>query len=126
MKRLITFLVAVFYLAVSSGIALQVHYCMDEVAAFTLLPADSDKCDTCGMKGNSCCRNEITFIKLQDAHKQPVIGFEAQSFVSVLPEKVYAVLPAGLVLITKQRFSGISPPPELSRKKYVLHCRYNV
>jgi hypothetical protein len=119
MKRLITFLVAVFYLGVSSGIALQVHYCMDEVAAFTLLPADSDKCDTCGMKGNSCCRDEITFIKLQDAHKQPVIGFEAQSFVSVLPEKVYAVLPAGLVLITKQRFSGISPPPELSRKKYV-------
>ena len=85
MKRLLTFLVAVFYLGVSSGIALQVHYCMDEVAAFTLMPAASDKCDTCGMKDNSCCRDEVTFIKLQDAHKQPVTGFEAQSFVSLLP-----------------------------------------
>ena len=66
MKRLFTLLIAILYLGVSSGIALQVHYCMDKVAAFTLMPAASDKCDTCGMKGNSCCRDEVTFFKLQD------------------------------------------------------------
>ena len=126
MKRLITFLIAVLYLGVSSGIALQVHYCMDEVAAFTLMPADSDKCDTCGMTDNSCCRDEVTFIKLQDAHKQPVVGFEAHQFVSLLPERFFVSIDAGEVVLSHRTFTGTSPPSNLTVKKNVLHCRYNV
>lgn len=126
MKRLFTFFIAVLYLGVSSGVALQVHYCMDEVAAFTVMPKPSDKCDTCGMKGNSCCRDEVTFLKLQDDHKQQAFNFEAQKFVASLPEVLILSDHSSCKTRAVTAFTDSSPPPLSPQKKHILHCRYNV
>lgn len=126
MKKTLTFLLALLYLGVSSGMAFQVHYCMDKVSDFTLIPAKFEQCSACGMTGNECCRNEVTFVKLHDAHKQAVTGYLfIQPVVAIFGKIPEFIIPP------LQKAAMVQPcanaPPFISSKKLnVIYCRFNV
>lgn len=71
MKKIYTGILAFVYLAVSSGIALELHYCMGEKAGIDLYGSSSDTCGKCGMseKDTGCCHDEFKFYKISDSHK---------------------------------------------------------
>jgi hypothetical protein len=71
MKRLFTIFLAFLYLALSSGLAMQIHHCMDKIAAVSLIPSGEINCGSCGMpKGeNNCCKDELRFVKIPDSFK---------------------------------------------------------
>jgi hypothetical protein len=75
MKKIAVILLAFLYLAISSGLMLEVHYCMGKVAAaqisFSHNNHHNNACSKCGMKAgnNNCCKDVVKFMKLQDAHK---------------------------------------------------------
>ncbi len=62
------------YLAISSGLVLQIHYCMGKAIGSSIQFAEtgSATCSKCGMENakNKCCHDEVKIIKLQDAQKQ--------------------------------------------------------
>lgn len=62
------------YLVITSGLVLQVHYCMNKQVGSSVQFAELGKhtCTVCGMQNakNKCCRDEVKFIKLQDVHQQ--------------------------------------------------------
>jgi len=80
MKKILAISVAFMYLAITSGLVLQVHYCMGRQSGASVRIADTvdHTCGTCGMKNgkNKCCHDEVTFIRLQDVHKQVAINFQ--------------------------------------------------
>ena len=59
------------YLAVSSGIAMELHYCMGDRAGIELYGSSSETCGKCGMteKDTGCCHDEFKFYKISDSHK---------------------------------------------------------
>ena len=59
-------------MGVSSGIAMEIHYCMGKKAGVDFYQTEKDKCGRCGMKEkkNGCCSDEHKFYKLEDSHKQ--------------------------------------------------------
>ena len=66
MKKVFVAILAIVYLAVASGVAVNVHYCMGKVASVDLIHSS----EKCGMKTNGgCCRDEPRLIKLSDTHK---------------------------------------------------------
>jgi hypothetical protein len=71
MKKIIVAILAFLYLGVSSGIAMEIHYCMGKKAGVELFGSDNDKCGKCGMKEkkSGCCNDEHKFYKLNDSHK---------------------------------------------------------
>lgn len=74
MKKALAIIVAFMYLAITSGLVMQVHYCMGKKASSSLQFGDTNDhgCKKCGMENGKgkCCHDETSFIKLQDAHKQ--------------------------------------------------------
>jgi hypothetical protein len=69
MKKIVVAILALLYLAASSGIAMTVHYCMGKVSSVDLY-SNSEKCGKCGMKkANGCCEDKFKIIKLDDTHK---------------------------------------------------------
>ena len=74
MKKLLAIAVACIYLAITSGLVLQVHYCMGKLsgASVSMAASGDHACAVCGMKNgkNKCCHDDVKFIKLQDVHKQ--------------------------------------------------------
>ncbi len=71
MKKIYTGILALVYMAVSSGIAIELHYCMGDRAGMELYGSASDTCGKCGMteKDTGCCHDEFQFYKLSDSHK---------------------------------------------------------
>lgn len=73
MKKLLLSILTFVYMAVSSGIAMEIHYCMGKEAGVDYYALeDNKKCGRCGMKEKKggCCQDEHKFVKLEDSHKQ--------------------------------------------------------
>lgn len=70
MKKISVAILAIIYLGISSGIAMNVRYCMGKISSVDVMHSN-DKCGKCGMKMGSsgCCKDEFKIIKLSDAHK---------------------------------------------------------
>jgi hypothetical protein len=57
-------------MSITSGIAMDIHYCMGKEISFGLYGNDKDVCNKCGMKHKKgCCGDEHKFYKLSDSHK---------------------------------------------------------
>lgn len=64
MKKLLILLTAVLYLGLTSGVMVNIHYCMGRVADVDYGRAADDKCSNCGMEQkDGCCKTEHKFIK---------------------------------------------------------------
>ena len=62
-------------MTVSSGIAMEIHYCMGEKVGAELYADSDDTCGRCGMKEQQkggCCHDDHQFFKLEDSHKKAV------------------------------------------------------
>lgn len=74
MKKFILSIVAIIYLAASTGAAVNVHYCMGKMADWSLGHKNSKTCNFCGMKNstktdNGCCKDEHKFVKNEKDQK---------------------------------------------------------
>ena len=71
MKKTCLAILTLLYSVASSGIAMEIHYCMGKEAGIDLYGHGSEKCGICGMKEkkSSCCFDEHRFCKLTDSHK---------------------------------------------------------
>jgi len=58
-------------MSVSSGIAMEIHYCMGEKSGLDFYASGSNTCSRCGMeeKKGGCCSDDHKFYKLADEHK---------------------------------------------------------
>src|SRR5450631_2049405 len=71
MKKIFLAILTMIYMTVSSGMAMEIHYCMGKKAGIDLYGTGSEQCGRCGMKEkkDGCCHDEHQFIKLSDYHK---------------------------------------------------------
>lgn len=131
MKKFLAISVAFIYLAITSGLVLQIHYCMGREAGAAVGlsgTTDSHECGKCGMeKGKSkCCHDEIKFIKVQDSHKQTTNDFQCQP--PAAPEHEYNFInPAfhfyGDIITPMPEHS---PPGKDAASLSVLHCVFRL
>ncbi|HMO62204.1 MAG TPA: hypothetical protein PKC39_08145 [Ferruginibacter sp.] len=85
MKKCIVAILALLYLSVSSGIALQIHYCMGKKAGTELFGAKPDKCKKCCKEEKKgCCSDTQKFYKLEDVHKNAVQHFNIEAPVALI------------------------------------------
>jgi hypothetical protein len=87
MKKITVSIIAVLYFTISSGLIVNLHYCMNRFISFDLNPVSKNECGICGMdksKSGNCCHDEVKFIKLQDdQNKAAQVAFDftaVQSF----------------------------------------------
>jgi hypothetical protein len=76
-KRISVTIVALIYLAITSGILVNVHYCMGEVATVDYGHTSASACAECGMEEKEgCCSTKTAFVKVSEQHKAPSIHLE--------------------------------------------------
>jgi hypothetical protein len=69
-KKILLAIATVIYMALSCGIAMEIHYCMGTKAGVDFYGAAKDKCGKCGMnEKKGCCHDEYKFYKIEDAYK---------------------------------------------------------
>ncbi len=116
------------YLAITSGLVLQIHYCMGKQSgASVAISADADHtCGKCGMKNgkNKCCHDEVKFIKLQDAHKQVNADFEVNLPAATTQE--FNLINACQLPCCQVSIPANHSPPDDDIEQLPLFVRYGV
>lgn len=126
-KKAIVFLFAVFYLGIASGVVVNIHYCMGQVASIQYGHDKHDECGKCGMKEKKgCCHTESKIIKLQDAHQLAKVNFN-------LPETAvesFSQIASLIFTIPSQEkylsLSYHSPPDKRDNAVYLHNCVFRI
>lgn len=128
MKKIYIGILAIVYMAVSSGIAMEIHYCMGQKAGVEFYGSSSDRCGKCGMKDTKtgCCHDEHKFYKLNDSHKTVSndINFAADEIVLAGGQVVYDwQLPVSVSLAA---INNHSPPGSTEPSACIMNCVFRL
>jgi hypothetical protein len=113
MKKCLLFFISILYLGISSGFAMDIHYCMGKKVSVELWHHQTKKCGKCGMieKKDGCCKNQSKFYKIQDAHKK---GNEITvNFSAVYTPILYYYTPFLAIKYNALRSTFYSSPPPI-------------
>lgn len=128
MKKGIAFILFIFYFAFSSGVVINLHYCMNKFDSSKFGAAKSDVCGKCGMHtedSNGCCHDEVKVIKIQD--DQQVSSINVKFTTPGITGIVYSHNVDQLINNNGNslRFSNHSPP-FLKQDTYLVNCVFRI
>lgn len=133
MKRLFISLLAVFYLSVSFGANIDMHYCMGELVQWDINAHEAetqDICDNCGMDAGlteNCCKSESKQLKLDADQKITKSDFKIKlpGFgQSPLVPFTGVALRYGSSTASLNKYH--SPPPAPSRAAFLLYRNFRI
>lgn len=124
MKNVLISVIAVFYLAVTSGMVINMHYCMGQFSSVTFSHDNDhkvDNCDKCGMSKtkNHCCTDEITTMKLSDVHEVSTFSFVLASLSTFVPDQQTVLHEPEQGISAIPATDYFSPPPKALNKVYL-------
>lgn len=125
-KKFITAIIAILYLATSSGATIHLHYCMGKLADWGVSHNQSDTCFKCGMEKSkkadkSCCRDEHKFIKNTSAQKPVENQIQLLQLLSVSLPVSFVELPAFVISsVAESNPVSHAPPRTPSVAIYIL------
>ena len=127
MKKISATILLSLYIAFSSGVIINLHYCMDRVDSFQLGAAKSEICSKCGMHktdSNGCCHDVIKIIKVDN--DQQVSGLNYK-FSSPAPEFVMYPVENTVIHTCSYSISGINQSPPISMQDtYLQNCVFRI
>ncbi len=128
MKKIYIGILAVVYMAISSGVALELHYCMGDRAGMDFYGSSSDKCGKCGMteKETGCCHDEFKFYKISDSHKTVSNDIDlTASFIAVVHEYYLFnwQMPDNTALVA---VNNHSPPDDIGPSACIMNCVFRI
>lgn len=124
MKKIFIFILALLYIAGSTGATVNMHYCMDKLAAWDFGHDKSNTCDKCGMKkGQGCCRDEHKFIKNSADQKTAEAGIQMAELLAIaLPVSFIEIVPVHLISITLDNSISQAPLRSCGVAVYIRNC----
>ena len=110
----------VFYSASTIGATINMHYCMNKFASWSLTNVKKDKCANCGMKNTGCCKDEKKEIKLtldqQKAADNQINHHYGWKAISGNHFIISASCLFDVNILTKQHLAYLHSPPFLHEK----------
>jgi hypothetical protein len=126
MKKLLSLLLAVLYMTTSSGVVLNVHYCMGKIASVEVDNFRDTLCK-CGKQetGAACCKSEIKVLKNANDHMATLASFDLKLPPVNLPT---LVSPSQLFYSNRTLFGNPSgsAPPGTTNKTYIENCVFRI
>ena len=130
MKKIVVSIALVCYLAVSSGLIINFHYCMNRLASTEWFTMEGKQCEKCGMemhKSHGCCHDEVKVVKMEDDQKlTSSVTFELPSL------DMPAQVPSEFIATSFYNSNVTTdpdnhPPPLLSdQDTYIANCVFRI
>jgi hypothetical protein len=131
MKKLFVAILAILYMGTSTGVTVELHYCMGKLVEWTLGHNDNSLCGNCGMEKKSgsasgCCKDEYKQLKIDKDQKRSVNIFQ-------LNETLTEATPINLNFSILYLFSSPAtftkinaPPPGCGIPLTLLNCIFRI
>jgi hypothetical protein len=128
MKKGIAAILFTFYLAFSTGLVVNLHYCMDRFDSMQLGSANSDFCGKCGMHtedSNGCCHDSVQILKIDDDQQAATIAFSFKS-PKALPVLQNEFIDAKILDEHSIIYSDDHSPPLSKQDTYLQNCVFRI
>jgi len=128
MKKIIVAILAFLYLGVSSGIAMEIHYCMGKKAGFELYGSDNSKCGKCCMKEekSGCCNEEHKFYKLNDSHTNVSIDLSVETAPAIVTNTIFSYDWQIVPTLLLNKINNNSPPVATGPSACIMNCTFRL
>lgn len=132
MKRFFAAILALIYLATSTGATLHLHYCMGELARINFSGLKTQECPYCGMiktedSSKGCCKDEQKQVKLS---KDQIVTSLANKVIGTAPvalPEIFIEIPVTfLVKIAESHPLSNSPPDSGGIPIYLQNCNFRI
>ncbi|MFM7711088.1 MAG: HYC_CC_PP family protein [Ferruginibacter sp.] len=124
MKKVLLSVFTLFYLLVSTGFTVDLHYCMGHFVGVDFHNNENEACDRCGMteKNNGCCHDETAYFKLPQGHTT-LTQFHTPAFSADVIMPTIQQWPASInwPIISTHVFRLIDLPPPDGPPLFILH-----
>jgi hypothetical protein len=113
----------------SSGLAIELHYCMGRLAEVELPGEEHERCSLCGMKDQAgCCHDELKFYKLEDSYKHIQNDISLSQPVKFIDKLDAFCQLSVLILSSEKSLSAYSngPPGLTGKQRCDLFCIYRL
>jgi hypothetical protein len=114
MKKIIASISLLCYFAVTCGVIINSHYCMNKLASVHLFETAVDVCGRCGMdthESNGCCRDEVKVVKLeQDQNKMAIASYGIPSIKAIISIPSDFIVSSSYNVDEQRHFHNHSPP----------------
>lgn len=127
MKHFAAICLSLLYLAMVSGVVVNIHYCMGKVASVALGHSESDRCGDCGMDNKGCCKDEVKVVKVDDTHSFSTPHFQVDKPVLRQASPAYVFDVAQAHSSECMTDTDGSPPHALDgRSRCILHRVFRI
>lgn len=127
MKRFTVAILAVIYFTISTGMVVNIHYCMGKVSEVNVDILAKKICSGCGKKEmKGCCKTQHKFIKLEDNHKPSAVDFAFQSPVQIIESTFNHINVAPSSVSDRMAFHNHYPPLIPQQDINLLHCVFRI
>ena len=128
MKKGVATILLALYVVFSTGVVINLHYCMSQLDSSKLGAAKSEICSKCGMNttdSNGCCHDELKVIKIQDDQKVPS-GEITFSSPQVSPD-YNSLFVFNILSDNEKEFTLSNHSPPLSKQyTYLQNCVFRI
>jgi len=126
MKKTVALILAFMYLGLTSGLAVNIHYCMGKIADVQLDAYKETSCACGKSKKMPCCNHHYEVVKVNDEHQQAAADISIKTPQIAL--NTFNDLIALLSLPqTPQEVKAAHAPPLLSPPDiYIQHCVFRI
>ncbi len=129
MKRFAATLLAIIYFSVSSGMVMNMHYCMGKLSSVKLAVLPDATC-ACGKKAEKkmkCCRTEVKLVKVTDVQQKSVIADVSFPLPIAAPVAELNLLQASFYNAQINVHPQVHAPPLLSEQDtYLRNCVFRI
>ena len=128
-KKLFLSILTFLYMLSSTGIAMEVHYCMGKKAGVDFFKVENQKCKKCGMteKKGGCCKDEHKFYKLKadckNVYQLSVLSFKSFDLIGDYYSKPQLSYSSCSKLV---RNNNYSPPDKNTPAVFILNCVFRL
>jgi hypothetical protein len=128
MKKAAATILLSLYLVFSSGLVVNLHYCMNRFDSMQLGSSKSEFCGKCGMHtedSSGCCHDAVQILKIDDDQQAASIAFDFKAPVAlpVLHNDFFDIINAGEHSVI---YSPDHSPPLSKQDTYLQNCVFRI
>lgn len=126
MKRFLVAILALLYITLTSGVVVNVHYCMGKKSNVSIGNFSKKLCG-CGSKENKkCCSTEFKIVKLNDNHQLEQADLQLLSAEQLLPQIIGTIIEADIQEEKPVHFAPHPPPVKTGQEILIKHSVFRI
>ncbi|HVI48762.1 MAG TPA: hypothetical protein VM802_28090 [Chitinophaga sp.] len=134
MKKALALILALFYVATSTGATIHMHYCMGKLMEVEVWNAKVKKCEKCGassyhskMCAKKCCRDEHKTVKLEkDQQAAAHVSWLMQAAAIATPVSFIEFAQPHTVPLAVEYPTGLAPPRSSHVPVHIMNCTFRI